>query len=196
MAKATKLTLPSPKYVAIFQACIGYPIWAGKKSEFRCLRASNASENVKFTELSCSINKAVKIRFTFGIFSVNLLCCNLSEWLDDEKLIKSRENLFARRQESNSWRRRNQWASQCERIRHPNKKALLAGSITNFTAIKTNLNVIYVTDSYLHKKFIYNLFLRMQLRLLRAERQREMLSHQHWQCAVSLVPSVIFMNIN
>lgn len=31
-------------------------------------------------------------------------------------------------------------------------------SIGKFTAIKTNLNVIYVTKTYLHKKFIYNLF--------------------------------------
>lgn len=30
--------------------------------------------------------------------------------------------------------------------------------ISKFTAIKTNLNVIYVTEAYLHKKFIYNLF--------------------------------------
>lgn len=30
--------------------------------------------------------------------------------------------------------------------------------ISKFTATKTNLNVIYVTEAYLHKKFIYNLF--------------------------------------
>ena len=36
-----------------------------------------------------------------------------------------------------------------------NSKLKLYGK---FTAIKTNLSVIYVTKSYLHKKFIYNLF--------------------------------------
>lgn len=123
-------------------------------------------KNVKFTESSCSINKAVEISFSF------LICCNfyddcLRSWKSLKFKIVSHER-----------RKINEWASTfvTEQMVKPFLPNVLFPlyCISKFTAIKTNLNVIYVTSSYLHKKFIYNLFkLQSHFMVSHTKRQEE-----------------------
>jgi hypothetical protein len=85
-----------------------------------------------------------------------------------KKLIKAEE--FICETSSAERLKEKSMSEQCEFVSAARQALFPLACISKFTAIKTNLNVIYVTDSYLHKKFIYNLFLRMQLRFLRATR--------------------------